>query len=201
MKWCRSWAGPSMTWRVREANRIPFDPTDVLHPGERRMFSGSTIAWNNGGDSVRLIDPRGHVSHAIAYGSVKAGRAVCSHVRECRRRSGAVSDRQATPGGENRCADLPVVAKRKSTATKNKGHGQERSDDCSVQECRIVQRRSTHLSRYFYGYQHHGHHSIHFESGCMVLVMFSLIPLIHRVRTIGASEAGLSVRVFSATMI
>lgn len=96
----------------------PFGPGDALLPGERKIFSGSTVAWNNGGDSVRLIDPRGHVSHEIQYGSIKTGRAVAVSFGADGDALGQCPTVRPTPGGQNRCADEPVIAKKKSTATK-----------------------------------------------------------------------------------
>lgn len=94
-----------------------FDPTVALLPGERRIFSGSTVAWNNGGDSVRLIDPRGHVSHEIAYGSVKTGRAVAVTFGSAGDVLGQCPTVRSTPGAENRCADEPPKPVKKKKAT------------------------------------------------------------------------------------
>jgi hypothetical protein len=104
---------------VADAGSKPdlFGVGDALLPGERKIFTGSTVAWNNGGDSVRLIDPRGHVSHVIAYGSVKMGRAVAVSIGLRGDVLGQCPTVHATPGGENRCADEPPkLAKKKKTS-------------------------------------------------------------------------------------
>jgi hypothetical protein len=96
----------------------PFGAGDGLAPGERTIFSGSTVAWNNGGDAVRLIDPRGHVIHEIAYGSVKTGRAVAVTFGSDGDALGQCSTVKPTPGVANRCADEPPKPpKKKKTST------------------------------------------------------------------------------------
>lgn len=104
---------------VADAGSTPdaFDAGVILEPGERHVFSGSTVAWNNGGDSVRLIDPRGHVSHEIAYGSVKTGRAVAVTIGSDGDALGQCPTVHATPGGDNRCADEPPKPTKKKMTT------------------------------------------------------------------------------------
>lgn len=95
----------------------PLAAGDTLAPGERRVFSGSKIAWNNTGDEARLIDPRGRVSDAIAYGSVKAGRAVAVTFGTSGRALGQCATVSPTPGAENRCVDeASKPAKKKRTS-------------------------------------------------------------------------------------
>ncbi len=84
----------------------------VIEPNQRLLLSDLSIAWNNDGDSVRLIAPNGKVSDALAYGSVKAGHAVAAMP------NGLCDTVYPTPGAENRCAQAPPkVAKKKTSKT------------------------------------------------------------------------------------
>lgn len=90
---------------------VPFPPGSAIGPGERRVFSGSTIAWNNGGDVVRLIDPRGTVSDSFSYGSVKTGRAFAVTFAGKGEPLGHCITSVVTPGTVNRCASDPPKAR------------------------------------------------------------------------------------------
>ncbi len=94
---------------------LPFDA--VLDPHERRAFSGASVAWNNDGDDVRLIDPNGNVSHALTYGPVKKGMSYAiSFLATGRVRDGCITA-LPTPGAPNSCVDPPAPV-RKTSATK-----------------------------------------------------------------------------------
>lgn len=93
---------------------LPFDA--VLEPGERRAFSGASVAWNNGGDDVRLIDPNGRVSHVFSYGPVKKGMAYAVSFLATGRVRGGCITAEPTPGAINRCVDpSPAVRSKKSS--------------------------------------------------------------------------------------
>lgn len=97
-------------------DRLPFDA--VLEPGERRAFSGSTVAWNNMGDEVRLIDPKGRVSHALSYGPVKKGMSYAASFFATGRVRGGCMTAESTPGARNECVNSPLPIRSKKNSTK-----------------------------------------------------------------------------------
>lgn len=94
---------------------VVFSHTVSLAPDERRIFDGLSIAWNNSGDHVRLIDPNGRVSDGVTYGLVKKGRAVAVTFDRNGVPLGECTTVHATPRQSNRCAEEQKTAKKLST--------------------------------------------------------------------------------------
>lgn len=114
---------PLLGWSIDDirdggSNPANFATSDVLAPGEHRIFDALSIAWNNAGDDVRLIDPNGRISHGITYRSMKKGRAVAVMFDRTGEPAGQCPTTHPTPGGSSRCVGEAAAVKKKKPAKK-----------------------------------------------------------------------------------
>lgn len=86
-----------------------------LYPDERRVVEVSSIALNNDGDSVHLIDPRGRISDVLTYENTEKGLAVAASLSSDGLKRGQCMTAHPTPGTVNRCAEELKSSKKQST--------------------------------------------------------------------------------------
>ncbi len=158
-EWVELWNPTSETvsllgWSVDDAldtgsRPAVFSQNVSLAPGERRIFDDLSIAWNNTGDRVCLIDPNGQIRDDVSYGSVKKGRAVAVTFDRNGERLGECMTVHATPGESNRCATEQKPAKKLST---KKGGSSKKARSHTVRYVNVEeQSESDHTPRDIFG--------------------------------------------------